>query len=75
METFASRFIEVDLHCLVLRFAHLRLGRAKALETLVRSIERDGQLTPVVAVTEADQKRVLIDGNPGTGTAEAMAKH
>lgn len=62
METFASRFIEVDLHCLVLRFAHLRLGRAKALETLVRSIERDGQLTPVVAVTSADQKRVLIDG-------------
>lgn len=62
METFASRFIEIDLHCLDLRFAHLRLGRAKTLETLVRSIERDGQRTPVVAVLEADHRWVLIDG-------------
>jgi ParB/RepB/Spo0J family partition protein len=52
----------VDRHCLVLRFAHLRLGRAKALETLVRSIERDGQLTPVLAVAAPDHQWVLIDG-------------
>lgn len=62
METVTNRFIEVDLHCLVPRFAHLRLARAKALETLVRSIERDGQLTPVVAVAAPDHQWVLIDG-------------
>lgn len=62
METLTTRYIEVELHCLVLRFAHLRLGRVKALETLVRSIERDGQLTPVVAVAAPDHQWVLIDG-------------
>jgi len=62
METVTHRFIEVDLHCLVPRFAHLRLARAKALEALVRSIERDGQLTPVVAVAAPEHQWVLIDG-------------
>lgn len=62
MEPFTSRLIEVDLHRLVLRFAHLRLPRAKALDTLARSIEQSGQLTPVVAVAESDHQWVLIDG-------------
>jgi ParB family chromosome partitioning protein len=62
MEPVRSRLIEVDLHRLVLRFAHLRLPRAKALESLVRSIEQSGQLTPVVAVAESDQQWVRIDG-------------
>jgi ParB/RepB/Spo0J family partition protein len=62
MEPATHRYIEVDLHCLVPRFAHLRLARAKALEALVRSIERDGQLTPVVAVAAPEHQWVLIDG-------------
>jgi ParB/RepB/Spo0J family partition protein len=62
METGTNRFIEVELHCLVPRFAPLRLARAKALEALIRSIERDGQLTPVVAVAAPEHQWVLIDG-------------
>jgi len=62
METVTNRFIEVELHCLVPRFAHLRLARPKALDALVRSIEHDGQLTPVVAVAAPEHQWVLIDG-------------
>jgi hypothetical protein len=56
METVTTRFIEVELHCLVPRFAHLRLARPKALDALVRSIEHDGQLTPVVAVAAPEHQ-------------------
>src|SRR5918994_5029415 len=62
MEPVTNRCIEVELHCLVPRFAHLRLARARALEALVHSIERDGQLTPVVAVAAPEHQWVLIDG-------------
>ena len=54
----------IDLHTLIPRFASLRLHDAPGLARLAASIERQGQLMPVVAVPEADTQGqwVLIDG-------------
>jgi ParB/RepB/Spo0J family partition protein len=54
----------LDLHALIPRFAALRLHDRARLGRLKASIERQGQLVPVVAVPEADKQGhwVLIDG-------------
>ena len=56
--------LRLDLHALIPRFAPLRLHDPARLARLVSSIERQGQLMPVVAVPEAEQtgQWVLIDG-------------
>ena len=62
--------LDVDLHLLELRFEGARLIEPQAVEKLARSIERDGQIVPLIVVggspnsSEAtDSKRlVLIDG-------------
>jgi ParB family chromosome partitioning protein len=54
----------LDLHALIPRFAPLRLHDPVRLGRLVASIERQGQLMPVVAVPAAEPagQWVLIDG-------------
>jgi ParB family chromosome partitioning protein len=54
----------LDLHALIPRFAELRLRDPARLGRLKASIERQGQLVPVVAVPEAGKEGhwVLIDG-------------
>jgi ParB family chromosome partitioning protein len=54
----------LDLHALIPRFAPLRLHDPVRLARLVASIERQGQLMPVVAVPAPEQagQWVLIDG-------------
>jgi ParB family chromosome partitioning protein len=56
--------LHLDLHALIPRFASLRLRDPARLGRLTASIERQGQLVPVVAVPEADREGywVLIDG-------------
>lgn len=56
--------IRLDLHALIPRFAALRLHDPKRLRNLTRSIERNGQLAPVIAVPDEkdDLRWVLIDG-------------
>jgi len=62
--------LEVDLHLLELRFADARLLEPQAVEKLARSIERDGQIVPLIVVggtshsSEAtdSERLVLIDG-------------
>jgi ParB/RepB/Spo0J family partition protein len=56
--------LHLDLHALIPRFAPLRLHDPARLGRLQASIERQGQLMPVVAVPEADTQGqwVLIDG-------------
>jgi ParB family chromosome partitioning protein len=62
--------LDVDLHLLELRFAGARLIEPQAVEKLVRSIERDGQIVPlIVAAASPDtsevgnsERLVLIDG-------------
>ncbi len=56
--------LHLDLHALIPRFAELRLHDPARLGRLKASIERQGQLVPVVAVPEAGKEGhwVLIDG-------------
>src|SRR5215470_1224190 len=60
--------LEVDLHLLELRFSGARLIEPQAVERLARTIERDGQIVPLIVVgspgsSEAGTQRlVLIDG-------------
>ena len=56
--------LRLDLHALIPRFAALRLHDPARLGRLTASIERQGQLVPVVAVAEAGKQGhwVLIDG-------------
>jgi ParB family chromosome partitioning protein len=60
--------LEVDLHLLELRFSGARLIEPQAVERLARSIERDGQIVPLIVVGLPDgseagsQRLVLIDG-------------
>jgi ParB-like chromosome segregation protein Spo0J len=56
--------LHLDLHALIPRFAPLRLRDPARLGRLKASLERQGQLVPVVAVPEADKEDhwVLIDG-------------
>lgn len=56
--------MRLDLHALIPRFAALRLHDPERLQSLTRSIERNGQLVPVIAVADKkDELRwVLIDG-------------
>lgn len=56
--------MRLDIHALSRRFATLRLNDPQRLENLTRSIERNGQLAPVIAVADEqdDLHWVLIDG-------------
>jgi ParB family transcriptional regulator, chromosome partitioning protein len=60
--------LDVDLHLLELRFAGSRLLEPQAVERLVRSIERDGQIVPCIVVGSSSsdaagaERLVLIDG-------------
>ena len=56
--------MHLDLHCLIARFASLRLRDPQRLRTLVQSIEHNGQLVPVIAVADEQEhlRWVLIDG-------------
>jgi ParB family transcriptional regulator, chromosome partitioning protein len=62
--------LDVDLHLLELRFAGARLIEPQAVEKLAHSIERDGQIVPLIVVggspssSEAtdSERLVLIDG-------------
>jgi len=56
--------MRLDIHTLIPRFAAQRLHDAKRLHNLIRSIERNGQLTPVIVVPnkQDDLRWVLIDG-------------
>ncbi len=56
--------IHLDIHTLIPRFAALRLHDPKRLQDLTRSIDRNGQLAPVIAVPDKkdDLHWVLIDG-------------
>jgi len=56
-----SALEEVELSRLELRFAPLRLAAPRRLGALVRSLERSGQLSAVVAAREHAQL-VLVDG-------------
>jgi ParB family transcriptional regulator, chromosome partitioning protein len=53
---------ELDLHRLELRFAAARLTDGRAVDRIAHSIDRCGQIVPVIAVGDNSGPAVLIDG-------------
>ncbi|HXW59986.1 MAG TPA: ParB/RepB/Spo0J family partition protein, partial [Myxococcota bacterium] len=62
MNMIAKQPITIEHHCLQMKYAHLRTLNRQSLEKLMISMERHGQLKPVVVVPEAINQWVLIDG-------------
>lgn len=63
MDNIATTTLQIDLHRLEPRFAHLRVHNPQRLNTMAQSIERDGQQMPVIAIPFEEKDRwVLIDG-------------
>ena len=58
----AKKRLEIEFHCLEARFSHLRIHKDSTLAQVMASIDKYGQLTPVVVVPEEAQRWVLIDG-------------
>ena len=55
--------VEIDLHRLELRFAHLRIEDAAAVRRLAHSIQECGQLVACIAAGQPwDARMVLVDG-------------
>jgi ParB family transcriptional regulator, chromosome partitioning protein len=52
---------EIGISSLVLRYSSTRIARPRALNMMISSMDRYGQITPVVVVTE-DGLMILIDG-------------
>jgi ParB family chromosome partitioning protein len=53
---------EVEIAHLKLRYAHTRIQRPERVSSLASSIERFGQIIPVIALREGMDSLVLIDG-------------
>jgi len=53
---------EIEIAHLHLRYAHTRIQRPERITSLASSIERFGQIIPVVVLREAMNSLVLIDG-------------
>lgn len=58
----AIKVKEVEIAHLDLRYGHTRVRRGDMVSLLVNSIERCGQLTPVITVEQGPFSFVLIDG-------------
>lgn len=53
---------EIEITHLQLRYAHTRIQRPERISSLASSIERYGQIIPVIALREGVDSWVLIDG-------------
>ena len=60
--TLSIRTETCDLHRLELCFRDLRVRNSKAIDLLATSIGRSGQLTPVAAVAQEEDRLTLVDG-------------
>jgi ParB family transcriptional regulator, chromosome partitioning protein len=61
MEEKQSPHQEIDVSRLALRYAHTRIARPKALNMIINSMDRYGQITPAIVAQEGDLI-ILIDG-------------
>lgn len=62
MNTIVQQIITIEFQYLEMRYAHLRAQSRQALEKLIVSIERHGQLKPVSVIPGVPHQWVLIDG-------------
>jgi ParB-like chromosome segregation protein Spo0J len=53
---------EIEIARLHLRYAHTRIHRPERVSSLASSIERFGQIIPVIALRQGVDSFVLIDG-------------
>jgi ParB-like chromosome segregation protein Spo0J len=53
---------EIEMGQLDLRYAHTRIHRPERLSSMTSSLERFGQILPVIVLREGDNSFVLIDG-------------
>jgi ParB family transcriptional regulator, chromosome partitioning protein len=73
MEQTTTNTSEIELASLVLRYAHTRIPKPKQLRMLSGSMERYGQITPVMCVLEGTHP-VLIDGYLRVEALKLMGK-
>ncbi len=59
---YTSEIKEIEIGQLVLSYEHTRVRRPEIASSLVNSIERCGQIVPVITVKKGDLSFVLIDG-------------
>jgi len=59
---YTSEIKEIEIGQLVLSYEHTRVHRPEIASSLVNSIERCGQIVPVITVKKGDLSFVLIDG-------------
>jgi ParB family chromosome partitioning protein len=53
---------EIEMGRLELRYAHTRIQKVERVSSLIHSMERFGQVLPVIVLREATERLVLIDG-------------
>lgn len=68
-----SQYEQIDLPTLVLRYAHTRIARPKALNMMMSSMDRFGQTTPVIVVIE-ESLLILIDGYLRVGALNLLGR-
>lgn len=73
MGTYQGKSIEIELHTLDLRYAHTRVANPRSRDRMTRSIERYGQLTPVLVIAER-KCPVLIDGYLRVGSLGTLGR-
>jgi ParB family transcriptional regulator, chromosome partitioning protein len=73
MEDNEAKPVEIELHTLDLRYGHTRVVNPRTRDRMTRSIERYGQLRPVLVV--ADKERlVLVDGYLRVGSLGTLGR-
>jgi hypothetical protein len=73
MGTNHTKPIEIELVTLDLRYAHTRVANPRAQDKMTRSMERYGQLNPVLVVVR-DGLLVLVDGYLRVGSLSTLGK-
>jgi hypothetical protein len=73
MEAERGKSIEIELHTLDLRYAHTRVSNPRSRDRMTRSIERYGQLSPVLVIAES-KSLVLIDGYLRVGSLGILGR-
>ncbi|MFC1834336.1 ParB/RepB/Spo0J family partition protein [Thermodesulfobacteriota bacterium] len=73
METTPGKSVEIELNSLDLRYAHTRVANPRTQDRMTRSIERYGQLTPVLLVPD-NERLVLVDGYLRVGSLGTLGR-
>jgi ParB-like chromosome segregation protein Spo0J len=73
MQTSEPKPVEIELHIVELRYAHTRVANPRSRDRMTRSIERYGQLSPVLVIAEGE-RLVLMDGYLRVGSLKALGR-